>query len=72
MAINLDYLDRVQTYCDKRAYSKDMDYKEHDADWKDTSLGRIGRQLDCISASIEEIKEILNGEFDKIIAGHIR
>ena len=56
--INLDYLFKVQSYCDTRAYQKEFDYIEHDCEWKDTPLGRIGQQLACISASIEEIYEI--------------
>lgn len=56
--INLDYLFKVQTYCDTRAYQKEFGYNEQDSSWDDTPLGRIGSQLDVISASIEEIYEI--------------
>ena len=57
-ALNLDYLDNVQAYCDKVSHQNEFGYNEHDAEWDETPLGRIGAQLDVISASIEEIREI--------------
>ena len=64
-ALNLDYLDNVQAYCDKVSHQKEFGYNEHDAEWDDTPLGRIGAQLDVISASIEEIREI----YDNAVMG---
>lgn len=57
-ALNLDYLDNVQAYCDKVSHQKEFGYNETSAEWDDSPLGRIGAQLDVISASIEEIREI--------------
>lgn len=58
--INLDYLEKVQKYCDTRSHQKEFGYNEHKAEFDDTPMGRIGAQLDVISASIEEIFEIYN------------
>lgn len=57
-SVNLDYLLKVQQYCDKRSRQKEFGYDEKTAEWDETSLGRIGVQLDVISACIEEIYEI--------------
>lgn len=64
-ALNLDYLDNVQAYCDKVSHQKEFGYNEIHAEWDDTPLGRIGAQLDVISASIEEIREI----YDNAVMG---
>lgn len=56
--INLDYLLKVQKYCNTRAYQKEFGYNEQESEWDETPLGRIGLQLSCISAAIEEIYEI--------------
>lgn len=64
-ALNLDYLDNVQAYCDKVAYQKEFGYNEQDASFDDTPLGRIGSQLSVISGCIEEIREI----FDDAVMG---
>jgi hypothetical protein len=58
--INLDYLEKVQKYCDKSSHQAEFGYNETHAEWDETPLGRIGTQLDVISASIEEIFEIYN------------
>lgn len=65
--INLDYLFKVQKYCDVRSHQKEFGYNEKSAEWDDTPLGRIGAQLDVISASIEEIYEIWTNETDRMM-----
>ncbi len=65
--INLDYLEKIQKYCDSRAYQKEFGYNEAEAQFDDTKLGRIGLQLSVISASIEEIFEIYDSMFDGIV-----
>lgn len=65
--INLDYLFKVQKYCDTRAYQKEFGYNEQDATFDNTPLGRIGSQLSVISASIEEIYEIWTRETDRMM-----
>ncbi len=67
-AINLDYLLKVQTYCDNRSHQKEFGFNEEMGEWDESTLfGRIGIQLDIISASIEEIYEIYNQLVKKAI-----
>lgn len=61
--INLNYLEKIQKYCDKRCYQKEFGYNENTSEYDETPMGRIGAQLNVISASIEEIFEI----YDNII-----
>ena len=63
--INLDYLLKVQKYCDTRSQQVEFGYNETLAEWDETILGRIGAQLGVISASIEEIYEIYTIEANK-------
>jgi hypothetical protein len=65
--INLDYLFKVQKYCDTRSQQKEFGYNEDLAEWDDTPMGRIGAQLGVIAASIEEIYEIWTNETDRIM-----
>ena len=58
--INLDYLEKIQKYCDSRAYQREFGYDEKECSFDESTMGRIGQQLACISASIEEIFEIYN------------
>lgn len=55
--LNLDFLEKVQTYCDRRAYTEQFGHDGGNCEWDETPAGRIGLQLSCISASIEEIFE---------------
>lgn len=57
-AINLGYLLKVQKYCDSRSHQKEFGYDDTNVEWDDSLAGRIGVQLDIISACIEEIWEI--------------
>ena len=65
--INLDYLEKIQKYCDKISHQKEFGYDESLAEWDESPLGRIGAQLDVISASIEEIFEIYDSHIYRLI-----
>lgn len=63
--LSLDYLLKVQKYCDTRSQQKEFGYNKDSAEWDDTPMGRIGAQLSVISGSIEEIYEIWANETDR-------